>query len=218
MKLIVRLGIVALLALAMGAHCALGQAPTPGKAASKPAARKGHLRRRLLLVHGGRRSTALPGVVSAISGFTGGTKKNPTYEEVSSGGTGHFESVEVTFDPSKISYDKLLSIYWENIDPLTPYGQFCDNGEQYRTAIFVHDDAQRKAAEASKAKVEEQLKGKVVTFILPASTFYPAEDYHQEYAKKNPFRYGLYRKGCGRDELLQQIWGVKPVEGNKETP
>jgi peptide-methionine (S)-S-oxide reductase len=217
MKLLVRLGIVALLAVALGAHCALGQAPTPGKAAPKPALEKATFA-------GGcfwcmeDAFDGLPGVVSAISGFTGGTKKNPTYEEVSSGGTGHFESVEVTFDPSKISYEKLLSIYWENIDPLTPYGQFCDNGEQYRTAIFVHDDAQRKAAEASKAKVEEGLKGKVVTFILAASTFYPAEDYHQKFAKKNPFRYGLYRKGCGRDELLQQIWGVKPVEGNKETP
>ena len=160
----------------------------------------------------------VPGVVAAVSGYTGGTKKNPTYEEVSSGGTGHFESVEVTFDPRKVSYEKILAIYWENIDPLTAYGQFCDHGEQYRTAIFVHDDAQRAAAEASKAKVEDRLKKKVVTFILPASVFYPAEEYHQDYAKKNPFRYGLYRKGCGRDELLEQIWGVKPVEGNKERP
>jgi peptide-methionine (S)-S-oxide reductase len=215
MKLLVRIVVVALV-LALGAHCSMGQ--TPAKApAAKPALEKATFA-------GGcfwcmeDAFEGVPGVVSAISGYTGGTKKNPTYEEVSSGGTGHFESVEVTFDPAKVSYEKLLSIYWENIDPLTPYGQFCDNGEQYRTAIFVHDDAQRKAAEASKAKVEARLKAKVVTFILPASTFYPAEDYHQKYAKKNPFRYGLYRKGCGRDELLQQIWGVKPVEGNKETP
>ena len=221
MKLILRL-VIAALAVALGAHCALGQAPAPGKTAStKPTA--GAALEKATFAGGcfwcmEDAFEGVPGVVSAISGYTGGTKKNPTYEEVSSGGTGHFESVEVTFDPAKISYEKLLSIYWENIDPLTPYGQFCDKGEQYRTAIFVHDEAQRKSAEASKAKMEEKLKAKVVTFILPASTFYPAEDYHQKFAKKHPFRYGLYRKGCGRDELLQQIWGVKPVEGNKETP
>jgi peptide-methionine (S)-S-oxide reductase len=215
MKLLARI-VIGALVLALGAHCSVGQARTP-TAVGKPSLQKATFA-------GGcfwcmeDAFEGVPGVVSAISGYTGGTKKNPTYEEVSSGGTGHFESVEVAFDPAKVSYEKLLSIYWENVDPLTPYGQFCDNGEQYRTAIFVHDDAQRKAAEASKAKVEERLKAKVVTFILPASTFYPAEDYHQKYAKKNPFRYGLYRKGCGRDELLQQIWGVKPVEGNKETP
>ena len=155
---------------------------------------------------------ALPGVSSVVVGYTGGTTKNPTYEEVSSGSTGHFESEEITFDPAKISYDKILDVYWENIDPLTAYGQFCDRGPQYRTAIFVHDDAQRRIAEASKAKIEQKLKAKVVTLILPASTFYPAEEYHQDYYKKNPFRYGLYRKGCGRDELLEQIWGIKPKE------
>lgn len=160
----------------------------------------------------------VPGVVAVVSGYTGGTKKNPTYEEVSAGGTGHFESVEVAFDPAKVSYEKLVEIYWENIDPLTPYGQFCDNGEQYRSAIFFADEAQRKIAEESKAKVAERLKGKVVTLILPVSVFYPAEEYHQDYAKKNPFRYGLYRKGCGRDELLEQIWGIKPASGNKEKP
>src|SRR5215472_14536830 len=142
MKWIVRLGIVAL-AVALGSHCALGQTPTAGKTApAKPAAAA--LQKATFA--GGcfwcmeDAFEGVPGIVSAISGYTGGTKKNPTYEEVSSGGTGHFESVEVTFDPAKISYEKVLSIYWENIDPLTPYGQFCDNGEQYRTAIFVHDD------------------------------------------------------------------------------
>jgi len=159
----------------------------------------------------------LPGVVSVVAGYTGGTTKNPTYEEVSSGGTGHFESVQVTFDPAKISYEKILGVYWENIDPLTANGQFCDRGEQYRTAIFVADEPQRQAAEASKKKVAEKLKAKVVTLILSASTFYPAEEYHQDYYKKNPFRYGLYRKGCGRDELLQQIWGIQP-ESQKEKP
>ena len=220
MKWIVRIFILGL-ALAVGSHCALGQAPTPR---STPAPKPAAASLEKATFAGGcfwcmeAAFKDVPGVVSAVSGYTGGTKKNPTYEEVSSGGTGHFESVEVTFDPRKISYDKILAIYWENIDPLTPYGQFCDNGEQYRTAIFVHDDAQRKAAEDSKAKIQERLKKKVVTFILPASVFYPAEEYHQDYAKKNPFRYGLYRKGCGRDELLEQIWGVKPAEGNKERP
>jgi peptide-methionine (S)-S-oxide reductase len=158
----------------------------------------------------------LPGVVSVIAGYTGGTKKNPTYEEVSSGGTGHFESVEVSFEPTKTSYEKLVEVYWENIDPLTANGQFCDRGEQYRSAIFFHDEAQRRVAEESKKKVGERLKAKVVTLVLPASVFYPAEEYHQDYYKKNPFRYGLYRKGCGRDELLEQIWGIKPASGNKE--
>jgi len=160
----------------------------------------------------------LPGVVSTTSGYIGGQKKNPTYEEVSSGRTGHTEAVQVVYDPKKVTYEKLLDVFWHNIDPTVKDQQFCDHGSQYRTAIFFHDDAQRKAAEASKAKVEQRLKAKVVTFILPASVFYPAEEYHQDFAKKNPFRYGLYRKGCGRDELLEQIWGVKPAEGNKERP
>lgn len=154
----------------------------------------------------------LPGVASVVAGYTGGTTKNPTYEEVSSGGTGHFESVQITYDPGKISYEKLLTVYWENIDPLTANGQFCDRGEQYRSAIFFSSDAERQIAEKSKKEVGERLKAKVVTLILPASTFYAAEEYHQDYYKKNPFRYGLYRKGCGRDELLEKIWGVTPVE------
>jgi peptide-methionine (S)-S-oxide reductase len=160
----------------------------------------------------------VPGVASVISGYTGGTTKNPTYEEVSSGATGHFEAVEITFDPRKVTYERLVEIYWENIDPLTANGQFCDRGEQYRSAIFYRDEAQRRVAEESKKKVAERLKGKVVTLILPASAFYPAEEYHQDYYKKNPFRYGLYRKGCGRDELLEQIWGIAPASGNKEKP
>ena len=154
----------------------------------------------------------LPGVASVVAGYTGGTTKNPTYEEVSSGGTGHFESVQITYDPGKISYEKLLAVYWENIDPLTANGQFCDRGEQYRSAIFFADDAQKQAAEKSKKEVGERLKAKVVTLILPASPFYAAEEYHQDYYKKNPFRYGLYRKGCGRDELLEKIWGATPAE------
>ena len=154
----------------------------------------------------------LPGVVSVTSGYTGGSVKNPTYEQVSSGTTGHAESVEVVFDPSKVTYEKLVDVYWTNIDPLTVNGQFCDRGEQYRTVIFFHDEEQRRIAEESKKRVEARLGARVVTQIVPASAFYPAEEHHQHFSKKNPLRYGQYRKGCGRDELLQQIWGVTPVE------
>ncbi len=151
----------------------------------------------------------LPGVISVISGYTGGTKVNPTYEEVSSGGTGHAESVEVIYDPGVISYEKLLEVFWHNVDPLQSNGQFCDHGEQYRSAIFYVDEAQKRAAEASKAKLEQEprFRGKIVTQIVPASTFYPAEDYHQDYYKKNPIRYRLYRQGCGRDARLKELWG-----------
>ncbi|QQR73030.1 MAG: peptide-methionine (S)-S-oxide reductase MsrA [Holophagales bacterium] len=151
----------------------------------------------------------LDGVLSVTSGYTGGTKTNPTYEEVSSGGTGHLESVEILFDPAKVSYEQLLEVFWRNVDPTDGGGQFCDRGEQYRTAIFVHDAAQRSAAEASKAALDaaKRLPGPVVTPILAASAFYPAEEYHQDYWKKNPLRYRYYRGGCGRDERLKELWG-----------
>jgi peptide-methionine (S)-S-oxide reductase len=212
MKLIARLGLAAVLLVAAAGEAA-GQAQAFAKAATGTATFAGGC---FWCMES--EFEKVPGVVKVVSGYTGGTLKNPTYEEVSSGGTGHFESVQVTYDPGKVSYAKLVEIYWENIDPLTANGQFCDRGEQYRSAIFVHDEAQRKVAEESKKKVGERLKGKVVTLILPASVFYPAEEYHQDYAKKNPFRYGLYRKGCGRDELLEQIWGTTPASGNKEKP
>ena len=152
----------------------------------------------------------LPGVFSVVSGYTGGQKKNPTYEQVSSGGTGHAESVEVTYDPGKISYEKLLEVFWHNVDPFQKDGQFCDHGTQYRSAIFPRDEAQRKAAEESKRRLEEEprFKGKIVTQIVPASTFYPAEEYHQDFYKKNPARYNSYRQGCGRDARLKEIWGT----------
>lgn len=150
----------------------------------------------------------VPGVVKVVSGYTGGTKQRPTYEEVSDGGTGHRESVEVTFDPTKISYEKLLDIYWHNVDFKDPGGQFCDRGDQYRSAIFVKDDAQRRAAVASKDALEKRF-GKVATDILQASTFWPAEEYHQQYHKKNPLRYNLYRFNCGRDARLKELWGSK---------
>ncbi len=150
----------------------------------------------------------LEGVVSTTAGYSGGQKKNPTYEEVSSGVTGHAESVEVLYDPARVSYARLLDVYWHNVDPLTANRQFCDGGNQYRTAIFHHDEAQRRLAEASKAALEKARGWKIVTGIVPAGIFYPAEEYHQGYYKKNPVRYKLYRLNCGRDARLRELWGA----------
>ena len=151
----------------------------------------------------------LNGVISVTSGYTGGQTKNPTYEEVSSGATGHAESVQVVFDPAKITYEQLLDVFWHNIDPLQKNGQFCDHGTQYRSAIFYGNDGQKRAAEESKRKLEQQprFQGKIATQIVAASTFYPAEEYHQDFYKKNPTRYHEYRLGCGRDARLQELWG-----------
>lgn len=149
----------------------------------------------------------LDGVLSTISGYIGGTKRNPTYEEVTTGKTGHAEVVQITYDPKKISYEKLLEVFWRNIDPLTPNAQFCDVGSQYRSAIFYHDEMQKRLAEQSKKTVQGRFKQPVVTEIVPAGEFYPAEDYHQDYYKKNPIRYKIYRYGCGRDERLREVWG-----------
>jgi peptide-methionine (S)-S-oxide reductase len=152
----------------------------------------------------------LPGVISVTSGYTGGEVKNPSYEQVSAGGTGHRESVEIVFDPTKISYAKLLDVFWHNVDPLDKYGQFCDKGPQYRSGIFYHDATQKRLAEESKAVVEKKL-GHVATDILPASQFWPAEEYHQHYYKKNPVRYHFYRFSCGRDQRLAAVWGSAPA-------
>ena len=151
----------------------------------------------------------LDGVISTTSGYTGGRKKNPTYEEVSGGTTGHAEAVQVTYDPTKVSYQKLLEVFWKNIDPFTPNAQFCDHGSQYRSAIFYHDEEQKRAAEASKQKLEKsgRFTQPIVTEIVPAGEFYPAEDYHQDYYQNNPVRYKYYRYRCGRDEALEKIWG-----------
>jgi peptide-methionine (S)-S-oxide reductase len=149
----------------------------------------------------------LDGVISTISGYTGGTKKNPTYEEVSAGTTGHAEAVQITYDPTKISYEKLLDVFWRNIDPFTANAQFCDSGSQYRSAIFYHDEAQKNLAEASKRRLQSRFKQPIVTEVVRATEFYPAEDYHQDYYKKNPIRYKIYRYGCGRDQRLQTLWG-----------
>ncbi len=152
---------------------------------------------------------SLPGVVSVLSGYTGGARQSPTYEEVSAGTTGHAESVQVLYDPSRVSYDQLLERYWHNVDPLDGSGQFCDHGNQYRPAIFVHDVAQRQAAERSLQQLAAsgRLKGKIAVQIVAASTFYPAEDYHQDFYKTNPIRYQSYRTGCGRDRRLRELWG-----------
>ena len=155
----------------------------------------------------------LPGVISTTSGYTGGDKVNPTYEQVSSGTTGHAEAMKVVYDPGKVGYDKLLDVFWHNIDPVSTNGQFCDHGNQYRSAIFYANDEQKQLAEASKKKW--QASGKfsqpITTQIVPASAFYPAEDYHQDYYMKNPLRYKFYRYNCGRDQRLEAVWG-KPAD------
>ncbi|WP_019994881.1 peptide-methionine (S)-S-oxide reductase MsrA [Aureimonas ureilytica] len=155
------------------------------------------------------------GVTSTTSGYIGGTLKNPTYQDVITERTGHYEAVKVTYDPAKISYEKLLSAYWHSIDPTDAGGQFCDRGPSYRTAIFPLDEAQRKAAEVSAKVVAADLKQTVATQILPSATFYPAEDYHQDYAKKNPGHYNAYRMGCGRDRAVRAVWGDKAQMGLK---
>jgi peptide-methionine (S)-S-oxide reductase len=150
----------------------------------------------------------LDGVIATTSGYTGGHKENPTYEEVSSGTTGHAEAIQITYDPGKISYGELLEVFWRNIDPTDGGGQFCDRGTQYRTAIFYHDAEQKRLAQQSRQSLIES-KGfkEVATEITAASTFYPAEEYHQDYHKKNPVRYKFYRYGCGRDKRLKELWG-----------
>jgi peptide-methionine (S)-S-oxide reductase len=152
---------------------------------------------------------ALPGVLSVTSGYTGGQKKDPTYQEVSAGGTGHAEAVQIVYEPSKITYGKLLDVFWHNIDPTTKDRQFCDSGHQYRSAIFYHSEEQHRAALQSKEALEKAkpFREPIVTEIVPAGVFYPAEEYHQHYYKKNPIRYWYYRNGCGRDQRLKELWG-----------
>ncbi len=149
------------------------------------------------------------GVVSVTSGYMGGQKTNPTYEDVSAGGTGHAESVEVVYDPARVSYQKLLDHFWKNVDPITPNAQFCDHGTQYRAAIFYGNDEEKRQAEASKQAVEQskRFKEPIVTQIVSAAKFYPAEDYHQDFYKKNPARYKFYKYTCGRAQRLEQLWG-----------
>jgi peptide-methionine (S)-S-oxide reductase len=152
------------------------------------------------------------GVISVTSGYTGGSVKNPTYEQVSAGGTGHREAVEVVFDPKRISYSRLLSIFWRNVDPENPDGQFCDFGEQYRSAIYFHDAEQKRLAEESRAALLRKRKWiRFATDIIAAGDFYPAEEYHQDFYRKNPIRYHFYRNACGRDDRLAVVWrNVRP--------
>jgi peptide-methionine (S)-S-oxide reductase len=151
---------------------------------------------------------AIPGVVSVESGYTGGTLKNPHYEDVITEQTGHYESVQVKFDPSKLTYRQLLDRYWKLVDPTDSGGQFCDRGPSYRPAVFVNSPEQQKVAEESRAAAAKNLKtGRMLTQILPLTTFYPAEEYHRDYAKRHAVQYELYRTGCGRDGRLAQVWG-----------
>ncbi len=151
----------------------------------------------------------LDGVVSTISGYTAGEQKNPTYQQVSAGRTGHTEAVQITYDPDKVSFTELLDVFWRNIDPLAVNRQFCDGGTQYRTGIYAHDDEQLRLAEASRQAIVDsgRFDQPIATEIEKLDTFYPAEDYHQDYYKKNPVRYKTYRVGCGRDRRLEQLWG-----------
>jgi peptide-methionine (S)-S-oxide reductase len=149
----------------------------------------------------------LPGVVATTSGYTGGNVDNPTYRQVTAGGTGHFEAVKVEYDPAQVSYEQLLDTFWKNVDPFDPIGQFCDKGDSYLSAVFVENDEEKRLAEADKTEISAKFAMPVATAILPEAQFYPAEDYHQDYYKKNPARYKYYKWGCGRAQRLEEIWG-----------
>lgn len=206
------LGLAAALLLGLAAIC---QAQATKPAAKPPAATPGYAK---AVFAGGcfwcmePPFDKLPGVISTTSGYTGGQKKNPTYEEVSSGRTGHAEALEVVYDPQQVSYQKLLDVFWRNIDPTVKDQQFCDVGTQYRSGIFYQNEDQRRLAEASKAALEKSkpFKGAILTEVTRATVFYPAEDYHQDYYLKNPVRYKFYVNGCGRYARLKQLWGAAP--------
>lgn len=149
----------------------------------------------------------LEGVISTTSGYTGGTLPDPSYRQVTSGSTGHTEAVQITYDPAEVTYEQLLEVFWQNVDPLDAGGQFCDRGSQYRTGIFTHDETQRRLAQQSKQDLGEHLERPIVTEIADAGPFYPAEDYHQNYYQENPVRYKFYRWNCGRDARLAELWG-----------
>ena len=201
-------------ALAAALFAAIGTTATTPVRAASPAAAKAHA-----TFAGGcfwcmeGPFDHVPGVLSTTSGYTGGSVKRPSYEQVSSGTTGHAEAVDVVYDPSKVTYEQLLDVFWHNVDPLDRGGQFCDRGSQYRTAIFYHDAEQQRLAEQSKEALDAsgKLKKKIVTEIVPAGEFYAAEDYHQEYYIRNPIRYKYYRFNCGRDDRLKDLWGAAPA-------
>lgn len=152
------------------------------------------------------------GVTDVTSGYTGGTVENPTYEQVSSGETGHREAIRVTYDPAKVSYEKLLELFWSNVDPLDQNGQFCDKGTQYTAAIFTASDEEKTLAEASKEKMHQKFGQEIAVAILPAAPFYEAETHHQDYFQTHSLRYKLYREGCGRDDRLKDLWGTAPAQ------
>lgn len=155
----------------------------------------------------------VPGVLKTISGYTGGRTENPTYRKISRGTTGHHEALQVTYDPKKVTYAQLLTVFWHSIDPLDSGGQFCDRGEPYQTAVFVHDEEQRKLAEASKAAAMQKLGQKIFTPVETAAKFYPAETYHQDYYTRSPLRYKYYRWNCGRNQRVKEIWGKDAYKG-----
>ena len=155
----------------------------------------------------------IPGVVKTVSGYTGGSLDNPNYKQVSAGGTGHLEAVEITFDPSQVTYDELLTAFWHSVDPTDAGGQFCDRGESYTTAVFVHGDEQRRLAEASKQTAMRELGQEIVTPIREASAFYTAEGYHQDFYQKSSVRYRYYRWACGRNDRVEEVWGDSAYKG-----
>ena len=183
--------------------------------AAQPAAKKASTQTEMAIFAGGcfwcmePPFDKLPGVKSTTSGYIGGRTLRPTYEQVSAGRTGHAEAVQVRYDPTRVSYQKLLDVFWRNIDPLAVDRQFCDVGDQYRSAIFTTGAEQQRLAEASKRKLEAsgRFRQPIATQVVPASKFYPAEDYHQDYYRRNPVRYKFYRYNCGRDQRLEQLWG-----------
>ena len=155
----------------------------------------------------------VPGVVSTVSGYTGGKTENPTYRQVTAGGTGHYEVVEITYDPAKVSYEMLLAAFWRSVDPTDGGGQFCDRGHSYKTAVFVANDKERSLAEASRKAAQRLLDKPIVTPVFDATPFYAAEDYHQDYYKNNPLRYRYYRFSCGRNRRVKEVWGEHAYEG-----
>lgn len=155
----------------------------------------------------------VPGVLATVSGYTGGKTDNPTYRQVSRGDTGHREALQITYDPTKVSYAQLLTVFWHSVDPVDPGGQFCDRGVPYQTAVFAHDDEQRKLAEASRAQAMKDLGKKIFTPVETAAKFYKAEEYHQDYHNKKPLRYKYYRWNCGRNQTVEKLWGDKAYKG-----
>ena len=158
----------------------------------------------------------IPGVVSTVSGFTGGDVNDPSYRQVTAGGTGHYEAVEITYDSSKVSYEDLLTAFWHSVDPTDGGGQFCDRGKSYETAVFVANELERSVAETSKAAAQEMIDDPIVTPILAVGPFYAAEEYHQDYSTKNPIRYKFYRWNCGRNQRVEEVWGEHAYEGIRE--